>query len=586
MQAGAGNVAFHRLRRQTRIKTLENGIVVLPDPNFKDIAACRPETGEYYVVEGKRWDRYFTATVQKYQATGDLPELHNNKIRHITMEDLAALYAEADMDFSYEDDDDARVINKLHQILEDAARARASDLWFTQEATKTIVRVNIAGREFNMGRYLTVSEGNKIISHLFDRRDEGGGDPSIVIMAFQSFAITPSNDFRMPRGVIKLRGQKGYHETSAGVGQHIVLRFFYSDEAQQETATLENLGFDENVYGALARSRRSLHGAIIIGGATGDGKSTTMIRCLTEQYREHDGRIRIVTIEDPVEYKMDKDGIVQIPVRSAGTPEDRKVAYRKALMHFVRVNPHVGTISEIRDQEAAKEVLQFVDTGHQVWTTIHVSSANGILFRLIDMGIKPSELSKPDTVALLMKQTLLPILCSHCSTPLREASVQQNLVGSSRSWDDYFRSALAPDFDRVRLRNRAGCTHCVPQEMGDSGQQAWAGYERQIAVAETIEPDERYLLHVRNSDMLGAKKHWLTPKEKGGMGGRTIAQKIESLIREGLVDPHDGIRKGWDPDDQAARTRRTEDAAPAILHNVNVLRLPSSSERQQDQCEV
>ncbi len=569
-------MAFTRLRRKNQINTLDNGIIVLPDPNFRDIAACRPETGEYFVVEGKRWDRDFTATVQKYNATGDLPELENNKIRVVTMEDLAALYSEADMEFNYEDNDDARVILKLHQILEDAARARASDLWFTQEATKTIVRVKIAGREFNMGRYLTVSEGSKIITHLFDRRDEGGGNTSIVIMAFQSFAISPSNDFRLPLGVIKLRGQKGFHETITGVGQHVVLRFFYSDQAQQETATLETLGFDDDVYGALSRSRRSLHGAIIIGGATGDGKSTTMIRCLTEQYREHDGRIRVVTIEDPVEYKMDKDGIVQVPVQSAGTPEDRKVAYRKALMHFVRINPDVGCISEIRDQEAAKEVLQFVDTGHQVWTTIHVSSANAILFRLIDMGIKPTELSKPDTIALLMKQTLLPILCSHCSIPLSEATDQQNLVGSSRSWDDYFRQVLAPDHTRIRLRNRSGCKHCLPPEMGDSGQQAWAGYERQIAVAETIEPDEKYLLKVRAEDMLGAKNYWLQPKSEGGMGGMTIARKIELLIRQGLVDPHDGIRKGWDPAEQSGLGKRGSEVKTSGQRNAVVLKLPSS----------
>ena len=548
-------MGFTRLRRGAALKTLENGIIVLPDPAFTAIAACRPATGEYFVVEGKRWDRDFTATVQKYAQSGDLPAMQSNKIRMITMEAIAALYAEADMSFADDASDTDRTQSKLYQILEDAARARASDIKIYQRSTKTTVRVKIAGREFQMGRPLTVSEGDTILSILFDRRDDGGGETSNVVMSFQSFAISPSPRFKMPTGVIKLRGQKGYHETLSGTAQHMVLRLFYTDKAQEETATLKALGFDDDVFASLARSRRSLKGAIIIGGATGDGKSTTLSRCLAEQYREHDGRISIVTIEDPVEYKMASDGIIQIPIRSAGSPEERKTAYRKALMHFVRINPDVGCISEIRDHEAAKEVLQFVDTGHQVWTTIHVNSANGILFRLIDMGIPPSELSKPDAISLLMKQTLIPILCSHCSQLLSEANVQENLVGSFGSLDETSCQALGPDFARVRLRNRAGCPSCLSQEQGDTGQQAWAGYERQVAIAETIEPDENYLLKVRNSDMLGAKKYWLQPREEGGMGGLTIARKIDLLIRSGHVDPRDGIREGWDP--QIDRSKQT-----------------------------
>ena len=79
-------------------------------------------------------------------------------------------------------------------------------------------------------------------------------------------------------------------------------------------------------------------------------------------------------------------------------------------MHFCRVHPASGMVSEIRDADAAREVLQFIDTGHQVWTTIHVHSANAILFRLLDMGVSPAEVCKPGNVVLLMKQTLLPRL--------------------------------------------------------------------------------------------------------------------------------------------------------------------------------
>ena len=72
-------------------------------------------------------------------------------------------------------------------------------------------------------------------------------------------------------------------------------------------------------------------------------------------------------------------------------------------------------VSEIRDADAARQVLQAVDTGHQIWTTIHVDNANAILFRLLDMGVEAPAITKPGNVKLLMKQTLLRMLCERCS---------------------------------------------------------------------------------------------------------------------------------------------------------------------------
>ena len=69
--------------------------------------------------------------------------------------------------------------------------------------------------------------------------------------------------------------------------------------------------------------------------------------------------------------------------------DERAEHFKEALMHFCRVHPASGMVSEIRDADAARQVMQFIDTGHQVWTTIHVHSANAILFRLIDMGVDP-----------------------------------------------------------------------------------------------------------------------------------------------------------------------------------------------------
>ena len=299
---------------------------------------------------------------------------------------------------------------------------------------------------------------------------------------------------------------------------------------------------------ASGEIRRAMRGAVIIGGSTGDGKSTTLIRCMEQQYLESNGQISIVTVEDPVEYTLELEGVLQIPVISAGTGAERAAAYRKTLMHFVRINPDVGCISEIRDHDAAREVIQFVDTGHQVWTTLHVNSANGILFRLIDMGVEPGEVTKPGSISLLMKQTLVPLLCS-CSRPF-DAWVAENAhLG--------FLSEMAG----LRVRNHEGCPKCVGETLGLTGTRAKSGYRRQIAVAECIAPDEEYLQLVRGRDAVGAMQHWLKPRSEGGLGGRTLSQKLWDLVLAGVLDPADAIRKGCDIEEVQAES----EGSPSVL---------------------
>ena len=144
---------------------------------------------------------------------------------------------------------------------------------------------------------------------------------------------------------------------------------------------------------------------------------------------EAEGQLNVVTIEDPVEYPI--PGAVQIAVPTTGSGEERGKHFRNALMHFCRVHPASGMVSEIRDADAARQVLQFIDTGHQVRTTIHVHSANAILFRLLDMGVGTAEVCKPGNIELLMKQTLLPRLCDGCALE-EPAGVVCGLAGPER----------------------------------------------------------------------------------------------------------------------------------------------------------
>ena len=426
--------------------------------------------GTYAIVQGFRWSDQVLEIAKKYVEAGVFPEpVTTEKVKQTTPEDLQRIYGdtrhEAAQSAAHSGGDATMV--KLTKAMADAARARASDVKIITDAARTKVRVKVAGREFTAGAIWTPTEGELAMAAIFDSRDQGSGDATATHGAFQSFSVSPGAALRLPEGVVKLRGQKGWHEMDVGTGGHMVLRLFYSDAAQAATATLDQLGFDEDTMEALAAARAKLSGGVIIAGATGDGKSTTLVRCLQQLYVEHEERISIVTIEDPVEYRINGDGIIQIPVRSAGSAEERMMAFRKALMHFVRINPDVGAVSEIRDSDAAREVLQFIATGHQVWTTIHGSSANGILFRLIEMGVPPEELCQPGSIELLMKQSLAPMLCPACARPLHR---------SAEETQERVRSRMAPlnaNLDRVCVRNPGGCESCRPQTEDPVAAQAW-----------------------------------------------------------------------------------------------------------------
>ena len=174
-------------------------------------------------------------------------------------------------------------------------------------------------------------------------------------------------------------------------------------------------------------------------------------------------------------------------------------------------------------------MLQFIDTGHQVWTTIHVHSANAILFRLLDMGVGTAEVCKPGNIELLMKQTLLPQLCDGCA--LEEPAGGRSVPG----WLDRHIGA----WPLMRFRNPEGCSACNREDRSAVAGKAWNGYARQTAIAETIRPDSRYLSYVRQRDPAGAWDHWVA-----SMGGKPIGERIWALVAAGHADPFDALRKG------------------------------------------
>lgn len=461
-------------------------------------------------------------------AQGRIPEVSD--INVVSLNDVADAYnARAPRSSDKVDTtavNSAEVRETIEGLLADLASARTSDLDIILRDFHTDLRMKVGGKWHDIPYQWTRADGKIMLDALFNAREEGSGQSTREIRSFQSFSITSTDTLRLPHGVVKLRGERGPHETAADVGDHHTFRFFYS-EGDKNTCSLSDLGLDEDIIDAIDWMCSRKDGGFIIGGATGDGKSTTLIRAIQLLIGKKQGHTKVVSIEDPVEMRLEHPSVLQIPVSSSGDGANRDEAYRKALMHFSRSNPDVGLVSEIRDASGGKQVLQFISSGHTVFTTIHVLSANEILFRLISMGIPPSEVARPGLFKLLMQQTLVQCLCADCAVA----------YDGTQTLPAYLRGLDPANLSRLRFRNPEGCASCLRDYVG-VGRIAWAGYERLRAVGEVIEPDNTYLGLVRDQNSVGALEHWLNPESRGGLGGQTIGQKVRQMVLSGQIDPN------------------------------------------------
>jgi len=525
-------------------KVLANGIIDVPDARFKEIAAVHQD-GTCFVAEGSyAHDDVFVEGLRRLHKQGHIPQTGATEQR--SMAEIRALYRPESTARRAAQSEMSKERQRLRALIEAAAEARASDFEIIDHETHTDARIKIAGRWFQHGKPWTSEEGRGAIACAFDAQDKGTGESTLTEYGFQGFSINPKNDFPLPAGVAKLRCSRGAHEGETRLASHLVGRLFYN--TGDDTSTLEDLGLDSEVMGKLAKVRTGLRGGIIIGGETGDGKTTTLIRNLGQLCDEH-GHLKVVMLEDPVEYRLKRPSVVQIPLQSAGDEEERTRQYRDALRHFVRSNPDVGVITEIRDGVGGREALQFILSGHQLYTTLHVDCAHRILFRLPTMGVPAAELAEPGLIRLLIKQTLVPLLCEHCKRPMREVYLSAK--------DRAIVTPLKGDKNAVFMRNPAGCDACH-RDTSEIGRLAWWGYQREIAVGEVIEPDVEYLRCVRVQDSIGALNHWLKPRSEGGMGGITISQKMTELVLAGRVDPRDAVRKHGDLSERMSAFQKAE----------------------------
>lgn len=201
-------------------------------------------------------------------------------------------------------------------------------------------------------------------------------------------------------------------------GEKIVLRILGNNAGD---INLSELGLSVTDYNSYQESIRKPNGIVLISGPTGSGKTTTLYATLKLLNKETDN---ILTVEDPIEYTL--DGINQVQVK-----EDIGLNFSKALRTFLRQDPDIIMVGEIRDTETANLAIRAALTGHLVLSTIHTNSAWGTISRLIDMGI-PSFLLA-NTLNATLAQRLVRLLCPHCK---QKSAVDQQVFPASFRYKD------------------------------------------------------------------------------------------------------------------------------------------------------
>ena len=283
-------------------------------------------------------------------------------------------------------DDEAPIIRLVNSLFSQAVKDRASDIHIEPFETSMMVRFRVDGV---LGEIIKPPKRaqNTIISR-------------VKIMAGLNIA-----EKRLPqdgRIRLKIAGRDIDVRVSTvptTYGERIVMRLLDRSSVLRD---LDTIGFSPRNYAVMSQLIQKSHGIILVTGPTGSGKTSTLYGCLAKINKPD---LNILTIEDPVEYQLKGVGQVQVNPKI-------QLTFANGLRSFLRQDPDVIMVGEIRDRETAEIAIQASLTGHLVLSTVHTNDAPGALTRLVDMGIEPFLVAS--SLIGVLAQRLLRTICSKC----------------------------------------------------------------------------------------------------------------------------------------------------------------------------
>ena len=343
--------------------------------------------------------------------------------------------------------DAAPAVGALNAVLLDAIRRGASDIHFEPWSGGLRVRFRIDG-----GLYEQPAPARELADAVVSR---------LKVMARMDIA-----DRRLPQdGMAQVRmGGRVVDLRVSTVpvsdGERVVLRILDRDNAW---LPLADLGMGREILEPFSALLARPHGLVVVSGPTGSGKTTTLYSALSTL---DSARRNILTVEDPVEYRLPAIGQIQVKPKIGLT-------FAAGLRHILRQDPDVILVGETRDSETAEIAVRAALTGHLVFTTLHTNDASSAVARLADMGVEPYLLAS--CLRGVLAQRLVRRLCPNCRKPAAVADVRKRFLdGASAALID----ALPQD---ARLFEAGGCAECLEGYRGRIGLFEYMGVGEQVS---------------------------------------------------------------------------------------------------------
>lgn len=282
--------------------------------------------------------------------------------------------------------EEKRIIRWVHEMISEAVLEKASDIHIEPQAKMLQVRTRIDGH-LRVARTFGLEFKDEIVSRVkvladLDIAEKRQPQDGKIQLSINGKLI----DFRVST-------------LPTGNGEKVVIRIL--DQSQIRLA-IEALGMPNNLEIMFRKTLALPHGMMLVTGPTGSGKTTTLYAALNEVKND---QVNILTIEDPIEYQI--AGLNQIQVRP-----QIGLTFSHALRSFLRQDPNVIMVGEIRDLETAAMAVRASLTGHLVFSTLHTNSSVGAIARLLDMSVEPFLLAS--SLKLVLGQRLVRKLCSSC----------------------------------------------------------------------------------------------------------------------------------------------------------------------------
>lgn len=458
-------------QQHSSLVVLQSGLILSSDPTSRDVQNCKT----VMINRGLRPGRVLAAT----------PTLIGLLLSNI-IEESESREKESEQAISSQQ-------QRLRLLVKEAVDADVSDIHIE-------VRVDVARIRFRKyGELYLHAEwfprlGRELASVAFNKETDH---------ATAHFNPLIPQDAAMPLLIGDTRVRLRLASMPAHGGFDVVMRILgVGDEAKW--VSLEDLGYTLDQVYLIKRAVQMPHGAVLLSGPTGSGKTTTLASCMQLVKSSK----KVYTIEDPVEKVVPT--VTQVPVNT--DKDDRSFAtFGRAAL---RMDPDYIVLGEMRDEDTANVMVRAAITGHLVFSTVHTNSASGIITRLVDMGISPVMLSDSNLLVCLIFQRLIPKLCQHCCVAVEQAPLHAEHL-------ERWRAVFGDDVPHIKARG-PGCSHCHHSGVGG-----------RMVVAEVIWVDEEGRGFIKNVDTLNWEKYLRQ------QGWKSYHERTLDLVRTGICDPFD-----------------------------------------------